>query len=152
MEMTRNAKSILVGDNGSAEAERAVTFAFSLALCFKAKLVLLGVSAPLSPEQQAEGFALEETKQEHEQMRTRIDAAAEEGRSKGLDVTAEIVRGETREAIEHFVKEHAVDLLVIGHHDKSPLRRLLEGSTPDALAHHLRISILIVHGGEDEEN
>jgi nucleotide-binding universal stress UspA family protein len=151
MEIARNAKSILVGDNGSPEAERAVAFAFSLALCFQAKLVLLGVIAPLTPEQQAEGFGLDETKHEHEQMRARIAVAAEEGRAKGLEVTAEVVRGETREAIEHFVKDHAVDLLVIGHHDKSPLRRLLEGSTPDELAHHLRISILIVHSGEGQK-
>ena len=145
MEITRNARSILVGDNGSPEAEYAVAFAYSLALCFKAKLVLLGVIAPLTPEQQAEGFGLEKSSQEHEQMRARIEHAAEEGRANGLDVVADVVRGETPEAIEQFVSEHAVDLLVVGHHDKSPLRRLLEGSTPDQLAHRLKISILIVH-------
>jgi nucleotide-binding universal stress UspA family protein len=145
MEMTRHAQSILVGDNGSAEAERAVAFAFSLALCFKAKLVLLGVIAPLTAEQQAEGFGLEKSNQEHEQMRSRIGHAAEEGRAQGLDVVAEMVRGETPEAIEQFVNAHAVDLLVVGHHDKSPLRRLLEGSTPGQVAHRLQISILIVH-------
>jgi nucleotide-binding universal stress UspA family protein len=147
MEVNRNAQSILVGDNGSPEAERAVAFAFSLALCFKAKLVLLGVIAPLTPEQQAEGFGLEESRQEDEQMRARVDHTAEDGRAKGLDVVAEVVRGETPEAIERYVSEHDVDLLVVGHHDKSPLRRLLEGSTPDLLAHRLHISILIVHGG-----
>jgi nucleotide-binding universal stress UspA family protein len=147
MEVSRNAQSILVGTNGTPEAHRAVEFAFSLALCFRAKLVLLGVIAPLTPEQQAEGFALEKTQKEHAQVRAAIDQAAEEGRAKGLEVAADVVQGETREAIEGYVRAHSVDLLVIGHHEKSPLRRLLEGSTPDELARKLKISILIVHSG-----
>ena len=151
MDIPRNIRSILVGDNGSREAERAVAFAFSLAACFQSRLTLLGVVAPLTPEQQAEGFALDATRREHDAMLRKLSLAAEAGRARGLNVTTEVLHGETRESIECFVKEHDVDLLIIGHHDKSPLRRLLEGSTPDQLAHHLRISILIVHSGAEAQ-
>jgi nucleotide-binding universal stress UspA family protein len=149
--MPQTFRSILVGENGTPEAERAVAFAVSLAACYHAKLILLGVVAALTPEQQAEGVGLEKTARHNEHLRAQIESAAKQARAQGIDAVTDILEGEMPRAIEQFVRTHDVDLLVVGHHDKSPLRRLLEGSTPDRLAHDLALSLLIVHGGPAKE-
>ena len=141
--------SILAGDNGTPEAQYAVEAAFALAECCRAKLVLLAVLTPLSAEQQAEGIGIEETEQQHAALRGKVEKAAEAGRARGLQVAFEVVPGRAEDEIRRFVKEHAVDLLVVGHRHVSRPRRWLEGSTSEDLAHKLDVSILIVHEPED---
>jgi nucleotide-binding universal stress UspA family protein len=149
--MPQTFRSILVGENGTPEAARAVALAVSLAVCYRATLVILGVVTGLTAEQQAEGVGLEKTAHHAERLRAQIESAAEKARAQGVDAVTDILVGEMPRALEQFVRTHKVDLLVVGHHDKSPLRRLLEGSTPDRLAHDLELSLLIVHGGPAEE-
>jgi hypothetical protein len=50
-----NFATILVGDNGTPDAERAVAAAMLLGEKLKAKVILLGVLAPPSAESLAEG-------------------------------------------------------------------------------------------------
>ena len=51
-------RTILVGDNGTPEAARAVAVAMSLGEKYKAKVILLGVLVPPSAEALAEGYGL----------------------------------------------------------------------------------------------
>ncbi len=146
MDASRTFRSILVGDNGAPEAQHAVEAAFALAQCCNARLMVLGVLTPLAPEQEAEGVGLEKAEAERAGLRAKLEQAAEAGRAKGIDVTWDLVHGRAEPEIERFVKEHAVDLLVVGHRDISRPRRWLEGSTSEDLAHKLDVSILIVHG------
>jgi nucleotide-binding universal stress UspA family protein len=143
-------RSILVGDDGAPESERAVSVALSLAASCQAKVVLLGVIEPLSAEQQAEGYGTEDTQNKQAQMKSRVEQAASEARARGLDVVAAVLQGDPEEEIQRYVQQHAVDLLVVGHRDVSSPRRWLEGSTSEDLAHMLKVSILIVHAGTAE--
>lgn len=138
--------SILVGDDGSPENQSAVDAALSLAECCKAKVVLLGVIEPLTAEQQAEGYSLKHSEDENAQLRNRVEQTAANAKARGVDVLAEVTRGEPEKEIKQFVQEHAIDLLVLGHRDISRPRRWLEGSTSEDLAHALNVSVLIVHG------
>ena len=148
MNLSHRFQSILVGDNGTPEAQRAVDVASTLAHCCNARLVLLGVITPLTAEQQAEGIGLEKAEEERSALQSRIEQAADAGRAEGLDVVFTVVHGNAEEEIERFAKEHGVDLLVVGHRDISRPRKWLEGSTSEDLAHKLDISILIVHSTE----
>jgi nucleotide-binding universal stress UspA family protein len=139
-------RSILVGDDGTPESERVVAAALSLAACCEAKIVLLGVMEPLTAEQQAEGYGIENTQKEHAAMESRVEQTASEAKARGLDVVAAVLQGNVEEEIQRYVQQHAVDLLVVGHRDTSKPRRWLEGSTSEDLAHMLNVSILIVHG------
>ena len=51
-------QTILVGDNGSPDAERAVAVALALGEKLNAKVILLGVLPPPSAESLAEGYGL----------------------------------------------------------------------------------------------
>jgi nucleotide-binding universal stress UspA family protein len=65
-------KTILVGDDGTPEAEQAVEVAISLAQSLKAKLIVLGVVGPPSPESQAEGYGLKTVTQARERLKERL--------------------------------------------------------------------------------
>ncbi len=146
MDTSRTFRSILVGDNGAPEAQHAVEVALALSHCCHAKLVVLGVLTPQAPEQEAEGVGLEKTEAENAALRSKLEQTREAGRAQGIEVVCELVRGRAEPEIERFVKEYAVDLLVVGHRDILRPRRWLEGSTSEELAHKLDVSILIVHG------
>lgn len=138
--------SILVGDDGTPENQHAVDAALSLAECYKAHVVLLGVIEPPTAEQQAEGYGLEDSEKANAELRAKIERTATDGKARGLDIIAEITQGEPEKEIKHFVQEHEIDLIVLGHRDISRPRRWLERSTSEDLARTLNVSILIVHG------
>ncbi len=140
--------SILVGDDGSTEAERAVQVAFSMARCWGAKVVLLCVLEPPSAEQQAEGFGLEQEGEEQAALKTRVEQAVETGRQDGIAALSVVFKGQPEQEIERFVAEHGVDLLVVGHREISRPRRWIEGSTSQELARKLKVSILVVHSDD----
>src|ERR1700761_3649738 len=119
-------QSILVADDGSAEAQHAVVTAFSLAKCYNAKIVLLWVKTPPPAEEQAEGYGLEEYQRAQTQREQLLQQSAQDGRQQGLQVpVTEIDSNAVAGEIEKYVEEHAVDLLVVGRRHISGLRHLL---------------------------
>ena len=141
-------QSILVGDDGSPEAKRAVDTAFSLAKRYSAKLTLFCVKTPPSAEQWAEGYGLEEHERTQSQLVEEMERSAEAGRRQGVDVAIAKINGETAaKEIEDYAEKNGVDLLVVGHRDVSRVRYWLEGSTSEHLLRHSSVSILIVHKG-----
>ena len=138
-------KTIMVGDNGTPEAEHAVEVAVSLAQGLKAKVILLGIVAPPNPESQAEGVGLQAASDIRKQLEQRLERTAGEARQLGVDVAIEIVDGDPENEIEGRAEQHSADLIVIGHREISRVRRWLEGSTSEALVRSSRISVLVVH-------
>lgn len=137
-------KTIIVGDNGTLEAERAVEVAISLAQSLKAKVILLGIIAPPSAESQAEGIGLQAPSEVRQQLEEKLGRTAAAGRQLGIEVVTEIADGEPEE-IERRAEQHSADLIVVGHREISRVRRWLEGSTSEALVRSSRISVLVVH-------
>jgi nucleotide-binding universal stress UspA family protein len=139
-------RSILVGFDGSAEAHQAVATAVSLAKHYSSKLTLLWVKTPPPAEEQAEGYGLEEFARDQVQHETQIHVFAKDGRQQGLDINvAELDGNAAAREIEHYIQEHQVDLLVVGHRHLSRLRHLLEGSTAERLLRNSSTSVLVVH-------
>jgi nucleotide-binding universal stress UspA family protein len=142
-------QSILVGDDGSPEAKRAVVIAFSLAKRYSAKLTLLCVKTPPSAEQQAEGYGLEEHERTQSQLRAEVEQSAKSGVQQGVKIAITIINAaEPAKEIEQYAEKNDVDLLVVGHRDVSRVRYWLEGSTSENLLRHSSASILIVHKGK----
>lgn len=142
-------QSILVGDNGTPEAERAVEVALSMAGSLHAKLIVIGVLTPASAESQAEGYGLDsaiKAKQMLEEKFSHLQSAAKED---GISLTTEILEGDPEETLEARAEEHSVDLIVVGHRDVTRVRRWLEGSTSEALVKKSKISVLVVRDGDD---
>jgi nucleotide-binding universal stress UspA family protein len=141
-------QTILVGDNGTPEAERAVAVAMSLGEKLKAKVILLGVFPPPSAESLAEGYGLDSRAAERRKLEEHLQRAAQAGRQRGVDVVAELVEGMPEPSIEKKAVQHGADLIVVGHRHISRIRSWLEGSTSKLLVRRCPVSVLVVHDGD----
>lgn len=146
--MSRVFEKIIVGCNGAPEAEHAVEVAISLAESLGAKIVLLGVAMPPSPEAQAEGYALADPVALKQRLRTQLARMVEAATARGVEIVAEVVDGDPEKQIEKHASDEGADLIVVGHRNVSRVRHWLERSTSEALLHHAKTSILVVHNPE----
>lgn len=146
--MGRIFEKIIVGSNGAPEAEHAVEVAISLAECIGARLVLLGVAPHPSPEAQAEGYALDDPAAAKQRLKTQLARIAEQAKARGVDIVVETDEGDPERQIEKHASESGADLIVVGHRNVSRVRHWLERSTSEALLHHAKTSILVVHTPE----
>ncbi|MGC2399964.1 MAG: universal stress protein [Acidobacteriaceae bacterium] len=138
-------KRILVGDDGTPEAQRAVDVAISLARSLDAKLILIGVVAPQSPESQAEGYGLEAIPEARQKLDEALRRKVEASGKSAKEVVIEILEGKPDEVIVQRAEESSADLVVVGRRDITRVRHWLEGSTSESLVRHCPISVLVVH-------
>jgi nucleotide-binding universal stress UspA family protein len=138
-------RSILVGDDGTEEAKRALVIASSLARCCSARVVVASVIEDPSAEQQAEGYGLEDHEGSERRVRKTLEDAASKLAQSGLSVETRLLRGEAEKALANLATREGCDLIVIGHRHISRFRRWLEGSTSSALLRDTNTSLLIVH-------
>ena len=138
-------KTILVGDDGTAEAERAVDVAMSLAQSLGARLIVLGVVGPPSPESQAEGYGLESVPHARQRLKERLEQKVKESEWSGADVVTEIFEGKPEDVIVERAEQEYADLVVVGRRDIARVRHWLEGSTSESLVRRCPVSVLVVH-------
>ena len=118
-------KTILVGDDGTPEAEQAVEVAISLAQSLSAKLILLGVVGPPSAESQAEGYGLETVAQARERLNETLRRKIQASAHSEIEIIAEVFEGKPDEVIGQRVEEDFV---------RSGCRRPSRYRTGEALA------------------
>jgi nucleotide-binding universal stress UspA family protein len=138
-------RTILVGDNGTPDAARAVAVAMSLGERYKAKVILLGVLVPPSAESLAEGYGLTNPAVARRSLEEHLQTTAQAAQRAGVEVVVEMVKGMPEQSIEKRVKQGAIDLVVVGHRKIGRLRSWLEHSTSEGLARRCQVSVLVVH-------
>ncbi|HUY80131.1 MAG TPA: universal stress protein [Acidobacteriaceae bacterium] len=149
--MGRVFERILVGCNGTPEAEHAVEVAIGLAAGIGAKMVLLGVAIPPSAEAQAEGYALEDSVKVKQRLNEQLTRMADKAKAQGVEILVEVVEGDPEKQLEKHASEESADLIVVGHRHVSRLRHWLEHSTSEALLHRAKTSLLVVHNPEKKK-
>lgn len=152
-------KTVVVGYDGTAPAERALQRSVDYARAFAAKVVVVSVAAPQPlPEASAPGaFGLvpfyaypaggpgqfvERDVQLWEQHREHVQwlfAAAD------LQVEFAGVAGEPAEELVGAAAEHQATLIIVGTREPGFLERLLGGSVSQDVARRARCDVLIVH-------
>ncbi|TML19586.1 MAG: universal stress protein [Actinobacteria bacterium] len=146
-------KPILLATDGSPTAEEATEKAIELANLLGAPLVVvtawdipystLGYAAvPVVPDL---------GKLAKEQADKVAAAAATRARSAGVEVQALTLRGFPVEEICRAAEKHEPQLLVIGSHGWSPIKRLIFGSVSTGVLHHAKCPVLIVPAGAPDE-
>jgi nucleotide-binding universal stress UspA family protein len=140
--------TILVGDNGTPEAEPAVAVAMSLGQQLKAKIILLGVVAPPSAESLAEGYGLTTVAAARKRLEDHLQRTAQSGRQSGINVVVEIMEGMPEASIEERAEHCGADLIVVGHRHIGRMRTWLEGSTSESLVRKCPVSVLVVPDGD----
>lgn len=135
--------NILIADDGSPEARRAVDVGTDLALKYGAKATLLTVIH--HPAYAATVGEVAEADSEQHAFADRVQREAiEQARMRGLDMNTVVSSGHPAEVIVDYARRHQVDLIVLGHRGMSNLQRFLVGSVADRVVDHAPCMVLVV--------
>lgn len=132
---------VVVGVDGTAANDIAVTWAAREARRHGCPLVLLGAGSGDTPSSAPRSENLE---REHIQRLTRdmLEAVRDRLLHKGLDVRVEVGIGEPSHALIRFTDEH--DLVVVGKRDGHPMSRTVLGSTSIATVGRASGAVVVV--------
>ncbi len=145
-------KRILCAVDHSAPSLRAAKLAGSIAAKFAAELVLLTVvnvidtqqddiKRYLEREHNADSPAVAVTEIAEDAIRARADRIASEY---GIYVACKVRTGEAAAQIIATARQHASDLLVVGHASRSRLARAFVGSTARRIVETAPCAVLVV--------
>jgi len=137
-------RKILIANDGSENAFRALEVAVDLARRYGAELHQLSVEEHLPHYAASLGEVLEAQREELDYFDEVAEKSKEIASRAGVELECHIIAGHEVEAIVRFAEEHCFDLLVIGHKGHSKVWRLHMGSTAAKIAEHSRTNLLIV--------
>ena len=144
---------ILIPTDGSDAARPAVDMALDLAETHDATLhVLFIVDQPTSVSGTGEGFsglddlldALEE------QGHQATNAIVDEAEDRRIETETAVRRGNPNDDILTYADEHDIELIVMGTHGRTGVKRALLGSVTESVVRHSEIAVLTVHQEPDE--
>src|SRR5271157_349277 len=109
------------------------------------ELRVLHVLQPIAPAppQMAPGYA-PELEDQKKPARELVERIAKELRSSGFKADSAVEVGDIRESIIDFAAEWGADLIVVGSHGQTGIKRFLLGSVAEFVARHAKCSVEIV--------
>ncbi len=142
-------KTIVVGTDGSINAERAVRAAASIAKEQNAHLHVVTGARPMTPEQMYElkrSLPDEFWPQLHADYfsEERLAAAQAICNSAGVDAETHSHASSGADAVLDVAETHNADLIVVGSRGEGAAKRLMHGSVSTKVLHHAPCSILVV--------
>jgi len=144
---------ILLPTDGSEAVEPAVETAIGLAETHDAALsVLYIVDQPTTVSGTGEGVPgldslLDELESEGREVTDEIASRAEE---RGINATTTVRRGNPHDDILDFATETDADLVVMGTHGRTGIKRALLGSVTEDVVRHSEIPVLTVQRDSNE--
>lgn len=135
---------ILIANDGSENAFRALEVAVDLARRYGAELHQLSVEEHLPHYAASLGEVIEAQREELDYFDEVAERAQAIAARAGIKLECHIIAGHEVEAIVRFAEENQFDLLVIGHKGHSKIWPFHMGSTAAKIADHSRTHVLIV--------
>jgi nucleotide-binding universal stress UspA family protein len=137
----RHFSKILVGYDGSAQAEKAVDVALSLAQCVDAKVLIFAVARPPEPATSVELEAvLDDAREHYEQGFKKIRERADEE----IEIQTEIAVGHPAEQIVHKAETEHFDLIILGRRGVSTFEKWLLGSISERVLRYAHCPVMVV--------
>jgi len=136
-------KKILHGQDGSEGAFNALVTAIDLAKRYGAELHMICVEE-VPHYAGTVGEVIEEKDRENSFFQEAIQRSRKMAAEQGVDVHVHVVAGHEVKTIIEFIKENAIDLLVIGFMGHSALYERVMGSTCQSLVRLAPCSVLVV--------
>lgn len=147
-------RRVLVALDGTPEADRIVDEVAGAPYLRPARTQVLSVAPSAIPGPgvlMGGGFGLPIAAYEdavdaaHRDLERRASAAAQQLATSGMDVHWSVAEGDAAFTIlDHAARGH-VDLIVVGRHERSGMRRLLLGSVARSVLLHAHCSVLVLH-------
>ncbi len=136
-------KRILIANDGSAGAAKALTAAIALAKTMQAELhMILVEELPRLPDSIEE--VVEERQAAGHRFETVIQRAQAQAKMENLKLRVHVVAGHAVPSIVDFIERDGFDLLVIGFMGHSALYNRIIGSTTDRLVELAPCAVLVV--------
>ncbi len=140
-------RTILVAIDGSPDADAALHHAVSLARDQHAKLVLLTVVPPPTPQLPGPGMA-PPPPADPEDVFARILRDAADALPDDVGVQTRLVRGKPGRRIIEVASESGCDLIVMGFHGHGRLHHALAGSVSDTVLRASHLPVLLMRAAE----
>ena len=142
-------KKILVPFDGSGYSQSAFDKALEIAAKFESKLIVMTVIQ--SKIHDSSGMSLErlqEIQDEEENIATTmLKELEEQAKSKNVPLTLEIVHNpSSSDGIVSFADNNNIDLIVMGSHGRTGLRRIVLGSVANGVVGRAKCPVLITKG------
>jgi nucleotide-binding universal stress UspA family protein len=135
-------QKILVGFDGSVQAEKATETAFSLARALDGQVILLAVARPPEPATSVELRAmLDDAREHYEQAFAKFRAQAKE---RGVDLKMEIAVGHPAEQIIRRAEADHIDLILLGRRGMSRFEKWILGSISERLLRYAHCPVMVV--------
>ena len=144
---------VLIPTDGSDPANPAVEMALTLAEIHDATLhVLYIVDQPTSVSGMGEGFSglddlLDALEKRGQEATTVI---VEEATERDIETTAAVRRGNPHDDILNYAEDNGIDVIVMGTHGRTGVKRALLGSVTESVVRHSAIPVLTVHRDPEE--
>ncbi len=137
-------RKILVANDGSEGAKKALRAAVDLAKRYDAELHQISVEEHLPHYAATVGEVVEAKQEAAEYFRKVIREAELIAQAQGLQLAAHVLPGHEVETVVTFAKDHGFDLLVIGFMGHSKIFGRIWGSTSQNLAKLSPCTVLVV--------
>jgi nucleotide-binding universal stress UspA family protein len=135
-------RRILVGYDGSVQAEKAVDVALSLAQCLDATVLLFAVARPPEPATSVELEAvLDDAREHYEEGFARVRTKAQQHEVK---LETDIAVGHPAEQIIHRAEVDGIDLVILGRRGMSLFERLILGSISARVLRYAHCPVMVV--------
>ncbi len=135
-------RRILVGYDGSLQADKAAEVALSLARSLDARVLVFGVARPPEPPTSVELEAMLDDAQEHyEEKFKKIRARALELE---IQVDTDITVGHPAEQIIHRAEEDKIDLIVVGRRGVSRFEKWILGSVSERVLRYAHCPVMVI--------
>jgi nucleotide-binding universal stress UspA family protein len=135
-------RKILVGYDGSAQADKATDAAFCLAESLDSKVLIFAVARPPEPPTSVELEAMLDDAREH--YEEKFKSLVERARAIDLDVETAIVVGHPVEQILHRAETDHVDLIILGRRGMSRFEKMIVGSTSEKVLRYAHCPVMVV--------
>ncbi|WP_380678443.1 universal stress protein [Salinigranum sp. GCM10025319] len=141
--------AILVPTDGSPAAERAIDHAIEFATTFDATVHALYVVdvALYSSLEAGVDAVIDALEREGEEAVAEIETRCAEA---GVDSESAVLVGTVHRAIQDYVDEHDIDLVVMGTHGRRGVERFLLGSVTERTVRSSSVPVLTVSGRDAE--
>jgi len=136
------ATHILVGHDGSRDAETAFEDALDLAALARARLTVVSVASPPEPPTEVEAQAsIELATRHYEDLFENLRRQAQE---RHVTLETQVLVGHPADQILKAAARQGADMIVVGHRGRSAIRDWVSGSTSRRVFTHATCPVLVV--------
>ena len=135
-------KKILVGFDGSEQAEKAVETALALASSMDSRLLVFSVARPPEPATMVELDAMLEDAREH--FEEKFKGIRQRAKDLEVELETDIAVGHPIEQIVHRAELDHIDLIILGRRGTSRFEKMLVGSTSEKVLRYAHCPVMVV--------